>query len=166
MRWTVVPNFRALGPRLGPEGERGEAALAAADGTALPAELEADGLRRGRRRAPRAPTRSRCGPSATGDVRPGPGGTVGRRPRPRARRRPPRRGHGPGARRGRSTTCARSWAWPSPTASRHGAPAHERPRGAAVERPRHWIAGEVLASLRQLGVPVSRRWTSTAKPSV
>jgi len=43
MTWTVVPNFRALGPRLGPRVNEVKAALAAADGSALVARLEADG---------------------------------------------------------------------------------------------------------------------------
>ena len=41
--WTVVPNFRALGPRLGPKVNVVKAALAAADGSALQRALEADG---------------------------------------------------------------------------------------------------------------------------
>ncbi len=43
MRWTVVPNFKALGPRLGKRVNDVKQALAAADGTALQAELEATG---------------------------------------------------------------------------------------------------------------------------
>jgi isoleucyl-tRNA synthetase len=43
MSWNVVPNFRALGPRLGPKVAEVKAALAAADGSALQAELEASG---------------------------------------------------------------------------------------------------------------------------
>jgi isoleucyl-tRNA synthetase len=43
MTWTVVPNFRVLGPRLGPRVNEVKAALAAADGSALVAQLEADG---------------------------------------------------------------------------------------------------------------------------
>jgi isoleucyl-tRNA synthetase len=41
--WTVVPNFRALGPRLGPKVNAVKAALAAADGSELQRRLEADG---------------------------------------------------------------------------------------------------------------------------
>jgi len=41
--WEVVPNFRALGPRLGPRVAEVKAALAAADGSALQRELEAAG---------------------------------------------------------------------------------------------------------------------------
>jgi isoleucyl-tRNA synthetase len=41
--WTVVPNFRALGPRLGPKVNDVKAALAVADGSALQRALEADG---------------------------------------------------------------------------------------------------------------------------
>ena len=44
LSWTVVPNFRALGPRLGPRVNEVKAALAAADGSALQARLEADGF--------------------------------------------------------------------------------------------------------------------------
>ena len=44
MSWTVVPNFRALGPRLGPRVNEVKAALAAADGSALQSRLEADGF--------------------------------------------------------------------------------------------------------------------------
>ena len=43
MTWTVVPNFRALGPRLGPRVNEVKAALAAADGSALVARLESEG---------------------------------------------------------------------------------------------------------------------------
>ncbi|MEX2658179.1 MAG: DUF5915 domain-containing protein, partial [Acidimicrobiales bacterium] len=41
--WTVVPNFRALGPRLGPKVNDVKTALAVADGSALQRALEADG---------------------------------------------------------------------------------------------------------------------------
>jgi isoleucyl-tRNA synthetase len=44
MSWTVVPNFRALGPRLGPRVNEVKAALAAADGSALAQRLETDGF--------------------------------------------------------------------------------------------------------------------------
>ncbi len=43
VRWTVVPNFRALGPRLGPRVGDVKAALATADGSQLAATLEAEG---------------------------------------------------------------------------------------------------------------------------
>jgi isoleucyl-tRNA synthetase len=43
MRWTVVPNFRALGPRLGSRVNDVKRALADADGSALQQQLEADG---------------------------------------------------------------------------------------------------------------------------
>jgi isoleucyl-tRNA synthetase len=43
MTWTVVPNFRVLGPRLGPRVNEVKAALAAADGSALVATLDAEG---------------------------------------------------------------------------------------------------------------------------
>jgi isoleucyl-tRNA synthetase len=43
MSWTVVPNFRALGPRLGPRVNEVKRALADADGSALQARLESDG---------------------------------------------------------------------------------------------------------------------------
>ena len=41
--WTVVPNFRALGPRLGPKVNAVKAALAAADGAAIRRDLERQG---------------------------------------------------------------------------------------------------------------------------
>ena len=41
--WTVVPNFRTLGPRLGPRVNAVKAALAAADGSALQQQLAAQG---------------------------------------------------------------------------------------------------------------------------
>ena len=41
--WTVIPNFRALGPRLGARVNDVKAALARADGSALQRELEAQG---------------------------------------------------------------------------------------------------------------------------
>jgi isoleucyl-tRNA synthetase len=44
MSWTVVPNFRALGPRLGPRVNQVKTALAAADGSALQQQLETDGF--------------------------------------------------------------------------------------------------------------------------
>jgi isoleucyl-tRNA synthetase len=43
LSWTVVPNFRALGPRLGPRINEVKQALAEADGSALQRQLEADG---------------------------------------------------------------------------------------------------------------------------
>jgi len=42
--WTIVPNFRALGPRLGPRINEMKSALAEADGAALKAALDADGF--------------------------------------------------------------------------------------------------------------------------
>ncbi len=42
--WTVIPNFRALGPRLGPRVNEVKQALADADGSALQHQLEADGF--------------------------------------------------------------------------------------------------------------------------
>ena len=44
VRWSVVPNFRVLGPRLGPRVNEVKAALAAADGSALRDALERDGF--------------------------------------------------------------------------------------------------------------------------
>jgi isoleucyl-tRNA synthetase len=44
MSWTVVPNFRALGPRLGPKVNEVKRALAEADGSALQRQLESDGF--------------------------------------------------------------------------------------------------------------------------
>ena len=43
MSWTVVPNFRALGPRLGPKVNEVKRALAAADGSEVHRQLESDG---------------------------------------------------------------------------------------------------------------------------
>jgi isoleucyl-tRNA synthetase len=43
LRWNVIPNFRALGPRLGQRVNAVKAALAEADGSALQAQLEAHG---------------------------------------------------------------------------------------------------------------------------
>jgi isoleucyl-tRNA synthetase len=43
MSWTIVPNFRTLGPRLGPRVNEVKAALAVADGSALQQQLEAEG---------------------------------------------------------------------------------------------------------------------------
>ena len=43
MGWTVIPNFRALGPRLGQKVNEVKAALAEADGSALQAALVTDG---------------------------------------------------------------------------------------------------------------------------
>ena len=44
MTWTVVPNFRALGPRLGAHVNEVKAALAEADGSVLQQALESDGF--------------------------------------------------------------------------------------------------------------------------
>jgi len=44
LRWNVIPNFRALGPRLGQKVNEVKAALADADGSDLHARLEADGF--------------------------------------------------------------------------------------------------------------------------
>ena len=44
LRWNVIPNFRALGPRLGQKVNEIKAALAEADGSRLQAQLEADGF--------------------------------------------------------------------------------------------------------------------------
>ncbi len=41
--WTVVPNFRTLGPRLGKRVNEVKAALATADGSELQRQLEAEG---------------------------------------------------------------------------------------------------------------------------
>ena len=43
MSWTVVPNFRALGPRLGPRVAEVKAALAGASGSVLRRQLEVQG---------------------------------------------------------------------------------------------------------------------------
>jgi isoleucyl-tRNA synthetase len=43
MTWTVVPNFRALGPRLGPRVNDVKAALAAADGSEVRRALDSQG---------------------------------------------------------------------------------------------------------------------------
>ncbi len=44
MSWTVIPNFRALGPRLGPRVNAVKQALAAADGSEIRRRLDADGF--------------------------------------------------------------------------------------------------------------------------
>ena len=44
MSWTIVPNFRALGPRLGPRVNDVKRALAEADGSALQRRLESEGF--------------------------------------------------------------------------------------------------------------------------
>ena len=44
MSWTVIPNFRVLGPRLGPRVNEVKQALAAADGSALQQQLEEQGF--------------------------------------------------------------------------------------------------------------------------
>ncbi|MEI7592799.1 MAG: isoleucine--tRNA ligase [Actinomycetes bacterium] len=44
MTWTVIPNFRALGPRLGPQVNEVKAALETADGSALRLGLETQGF--------------------------------------------------------------------------------------------------------------------------
>jgi isoleucyl-tRNA synthetase len=44
MTWTVNPNFRTLGPRLGPKVNEVKAALAAADGSALQQQLATQGF--------------------------------------------------------------------------------------------------------------------------
>ncbi len=87
MSWTVLPNFRALGPRLGPQVNEVKAALAAADGSALQQALATEGFVDGRRRPPRA--RRRRGPRREPRrLRPGRGRRLGGGSRPRDRRRP------------------------------------------------------------------------------
>ncbi len=44
LSWTVIPNFKALGPRLGPKVNEVKQALAAADGSALQMQLETAGF--------------------------------------------------------------------------------------------------------------------------
>ncbi|MFZ6002290.1 MAG: isoleucine--tRNA ligase [Actinomycetota bacterium] len=44
MSWTVIPNFRALGPRLGPRINDVKQALAEADGSELQRQIEAEGF--------------------------------------------------------------------------------------------------------------------------
>jgi isoleucyl-tRNA synthetase len=44
MSWTIQPNFKALGPRLGPRVNEVKQALAAADGSALKQQLDAEGF--------------------------------------------------------------------------------------------------------------------------
>ena len=44
MSWTVIPNFRTLGPRLGPRVNEVKRALAEADGSEIHRRLEADGF--------------------------------------------------------------------------------------------------------------------------
>ncbi len=44
LRWNVIPNFRALGPRLGQKVNEVKAALAEADGSLLQAQLETEGF--------------------------------------------------------------------------------------------------------------------------
>lgn len=44
VRWTIVPNFRLLGPRLGQRVNEIKTALAQADGSALQSQLEANGF--------------------------------------------------------------------------------------------------------------------------
>jgi isoleucyl-tRNA synthetase len=44
MSWTIVPNFRVLGPRLGPTVNDVKRALAEADGSVLQRRLESDGF--------------------------------------------------------------------------------------------------------------------------
>ena len=43
LQWTIIPNFRTLGPRLGPRVNDVKAALASADGSALKARMESVG---------------------------------------------------------------------------------------------------------------------------
>ena len=64
MSWTVLPNFRTLGPRLGPKINEVKQALAAADGSALHDQLEADGFIEVAGERLDATT-SRSGPNAT-----------------------------------------------------------------------------------------------------
>ena len=147
IRYSVVPNFRALGPRLGPKLPAVKAALASADGAEVSRSLEETGSytlddRRGadraRRRRPRGPGRGARG------VRPRPGRA--RTPWPSTSRSTTTCGSRvwPGNWPGRSTTTARPAAWPSPTGSRC-ASGPTGPVAEAAERHGAWIAGEVLA---------------------
>ena len=161
------PNFRALGPRLGPKVNEVKAALA--DGRRLrarSASSTSEGCDRGRRRAARPPTRSRCGPSATRRS-PWPRTAAGRWPStssstttcgPRAP---------PASWSGRSTTSARSTA--STIADRVTLVLDGRrrrwPRSSTAHQA--WIAGEVLATELTVGPPAPTRppSPSTATPS-
>ena len=78
MSWTVVPNFRALGPRLGPRVNDVKAALAAADGSELAQRSRPTGSWRWPASGS-GPTTSRCGPCATRRS-PWPRRTAGRSP--------------------------------------------------------------------------------------
>ena len=122
MSWTVVPNFRALGPRLGPKVNEVKARAApTADGSELRRQLDEQGCDRDRRRAHRAPTRSRCAPTATRRSRSprtarGPWPSTSSSTTTSAPKAPPANSSA------RSTTCARNSASTSPTASRWRSP--------------------------------------------
>ena len=96
MRWNVVPNFRTLGPRLGPQGQRGQGRPRRRRRLRAPGRPRARRPHRGRRREAHRRRRRRAG-RAPRRPRPGGGRRLGRGPRPRARRRPPGRGHRPRA---------------------------------------------------------------------
>ena len=84
--WRAKPNFKVLGPRLGPRVKEVAAALAADDGT-LAERLAAGARRRGHhRRRPRRLDRARGRRARPGGAR-GLGGRVRRRPHGRARAR-------------------------------------------------------------------------------
>ena len=130
MSWTVVPNFQALGPRLGPQVNDVKAALATADGSALQRQLEAEGwieVAGERLEADEVEVRA----AAPRGLRARRGRRVGRRPRPRARRRPAPRGPRPRARPGpqRPPQGHRARRSPTGSTSRSTAPAPGRRRG-------------------------------------
>ena len=148
IRYSVVPNFRALGPRLGPKMPAVKAALAQADGGAVARELNQCGMytvvldggetfELGADDVEvRAQEHEEFALAQEGAVRGG--------PRPAHRRRTARARAWPASWPGRSTTTARRSGWPSPT----GSPCGCGPTGRwARPRERHgtWIAGEVLA---------------------
>ncbi len=147
IRYSVVPNFRALGPRLGPKLPAVKAALASADGAEVSRSLEETGGYTARRstgsRSSSAPTTSRSGPKST---RSSPWPRTAPSPWPSTSRSTTTCGSKawPGSWPGRSTTTARPAAWPSPTGSAC-ASGPTGPVAEAAERHGDWIAGEVLA---------------------
>ena len=143
MSWMVVPNFRTLGPRLGPRVN--EVKAGAGRGRRLRAAAGARPPTASSRSPASAWTRttSRSAPSAT-TPSPWPRTTAGRWPSTSSSTTTCARKVRPASWCAPSTTCARPVAWPCRTAS--GWPSRcPTELAAALDTHRAWIAGEILA---------------------
>ena len=132
LSYRVVPNFRALGPRVGKSLPRVKELLADVDGGEVRRAFDERGQLRPRRRRRRRDARSRRRRDprrAARRARARPGRPARGRARPHPRRRPARRRHGAARSAGCSTTSARRTASRSAT----GSTCATRPTGDLVD---------------------------------